>query len=108
MIPVDTLQASEEFEAEGEEAVPARGLPSPTQQTRKEIQENVLTRLPSRSLCGHCLRKRGASLPHFRSKTEGEQVVPTVSIDYFFMVLLHGTTSRVHLDKRKLRGGESC
>ena len=25
------------------------------------------------------------SLPHFRSKTEGEHVVPTVSIDYFFM-----------------------
>ena len=28
----------------------------------------------------------GTSLPHFRSKTEGgEHVVPTVSIDYFFM-----------------------
>ena len=32
-----------------------------------------------------CLRWRGTSLPHFRSKTEGEHVVPTVSIDYFFM-----------------------
>ena len=29
--------------------------------------------------------ERGTSLPHFRSKTEGEHVVPTVSIDYFFM-----------------------
>ena len=68
-----------------EEAIPARSLPSPTQTTRKEIQEHVLTHLPPRSWCGHCLRRRGTSLPHFRSKTEGEQIVPTVSIDYFFM-----------------------
>ena len=83
MNPDDTLQASEEVEVEGEEAIPARGLPSPTQPTRKEIQEHVLTHLPPRSWCGHC--PRGTSLPHFRNKTEGERVVPTVSIDYFFM-----------------------
>ena len=81
----DTLQASEEVEVEGEEAIPARGLPSPTQPTRKEIQEHVLTHLPPRSWCGHCLRERGTSLPHFRSKTEGERVVQTVSIDYLFI-----------------------
>ena len=83
--PDDTLQAFEEVEAKGEEAIPARGLPSPTQPTRKEIQEHVLTHLPLRSWCGHCLRGRVTSLPHFRSETEGEHVVPTVSIGYFFM-----------------------
>ena len=80
MNPDDTLQASEEFEAEGEEAVPARGLPSPSQPTRAEIQERVLTHLPPRSWIGHCLRGRGTSLPHVRRKTEEEHV-----IDYFFM-----------------------
>ena len=84
MNPDATLQASEEFEVDGEEAVPARGLPSPTQPTRNEIHEHVMTHLLHSSWCGHCLRARGTSLPHFRSKTEGERVVPTVSIDYFF------------------------
>ena len=60
MNPDDTLQESEEVEVEGEVAIPARGLPSPTQ---PEVN----------------------NLPHFRSETEGEHVVPTVSIDYFFM-----------------------
>ena len=79
----DDVQASEEVG--DEEAIPAKALPSPTQPTRKEIQEHVLTHLPPRSWCRHCLRGRGTSLPHFRSKTEGEHVVPTVSIDHFFM-----------------------
>ena len=79
----DDVQASEEVV--DEEAIPAKALPSPTQPTLKDIQEHVLTHLPPRSWCRHCLRGRGTSLPHFRSKTEGEHVVPTVSIDYFFM-----------------------
>ena len=79
----DDVQASEEVG--DEEAIPAKALPSPTQPTLKEIQEHVLTHLPPRSWCGHFLRGRGTSLPHFRSETEREHVVPTVSIDYFFM-----------------------
>ena len=79
----DDVQASEEVG--DEETIPAKALPSPTQPARKEIQEHVLTHLPPRSWCGHCLRGRRTSLPHFRSKTEGEHVVPTVSINYFFM-----------------------
>ena len=79
----DDVQASEEVG--DEEAILAKALRSPTQPTRKEIQEHVLTHLPPRSWCRHCLRERGTNLPHFRSKTEGEHVVPTVSIDYFFM-----------------------
>ena len=73
----DDVQASEEVG--DEEAIPAKALPSPTQPTLKEIQEHVLTHLPLRSWCRHCLRERG------RSKTKGEHVVPTVSIDCFFM-----------------------
>ena len=79
----DDVQESEEVG--DEEAILAKALPSPTQPTLKEIQEHVLTHLPPRSWCRHCLRERGTNLPHFRSKTEGEHVVPTVSIDYFFM-----------------------
>ena len=73
MNPDDTLQASEEVEV-GEEAIPARGLPSPLQPARKE--NNVVWTLSE---------GRRTSLPHFRRKTEGEHVVPTVSIDYLFM-----------------------
>ena len=38
--------------------------------------EHVLTHLPPRSWCGHCLRERGTSLQNFRSKAEGEQPFP--------------------------------
>ena len=41
MNPDDTVHASEEVEAEEEEAIPARGLPSPAQPTRKEIDRGV-------------------------------------------------------------------
>ena len=84
--PDDTVQASEEVGAEGEEALPARGLPFPIQPTHKEIQEDELTHLPPRSKCGHCVMVRVTSLPHFRSEAEKRgHVVPTVSIYYFFM-----------------------
>ena len=51
----DDVQASEEVG--DEEAIPAKALPSPIQPTRKEIQEHVLTHLPPRSWCRHCLRE---------------------------------------------------
>ena len=80
MNPQDTVQAYEEVGAGEEETTPARGLPSPTQPTRKEIQEHVLTHLPHRSWCGH------------GSTTKREHVVPIVSIDCSFCG---------YLDKRK-------
>ena len=64
----DDVQASEEVG--DEEAIPAKALPSPTQPTRKEIQEHVLTHLPPRSWSRHCLRERGTSLPHRTGKLE--------------------------------------
>ena len=41
----DDVQVSEEVG--DEEAIPAKALPSPTQPTRREIQEHELTHLPS-------------------------------------------------------------
>ena len=86
----DDVQASEEVG--DEEAIPAKAIPSPTQPTRKEIQEHVLTHLPPRSWCRHCLMRRGTSLPHFRSKTEGSMLC---------RLCQSITSSWVHLDKRK-------
>ena len=42
MNPDDTVQASEEVEAEREEAIPARGLPSPS---TADMQRNSRTRI---------------------------------------------------------------
>ena len=81
----DDVQASEEVG--DEEAILAKALPSPTQRTRKEIQEHVLTHLPPRSWCRHCLRGRGTSHPHFRSKTEGG----ACCADCVNRLLLHGS-----------------
>ena len=43
MNPDDTVQVLQEDSVEAEDANAARGLPSPTQPTRKDIQEHVLT-----------------------------------------------------------------
>ena len=57
MNPDDTVHVPEEVGVEGGDANPARGVPSRTQPTRKEIQEHALTHLPPRSWCGHCLSR---------------------------------------------------
>ena len=83
MNPDDTLQASEEVEVEGEEAIPARGLPSPTQQHPIKCCDTY--RLSASQIVVWTLSERGTHLPHFRSKTEGQHVVPTLSVYCFFM-----------------------
>ena len=50
MIPDDMVFVPEQICGGGEKANPARGLPSPKQPTRREIQEPA----PPRSWCGHC------------------------------------------------------
>ena len=55
-----------------------------TQPTRKEIQEHVLSHLPPRSWCGCLLRGRGTSFRIFAVRRR-EHVVPSVSIDHYFM-----------------------
>ena len=57
MNPDYMVHVSEEVEAEGEEVNLARWFPSPTQPTRQEIPEHVLTHLRLRergTCCADC------------------------------------------------------
>ena len=53
-------------------------LPSP-----EEEKEHMLTHLPYRSWCVHCVRGKGRSMDHRRS--EGERGVREVHLDYCFL-----------------------
>ena len=99
MNPDDTVPASEEVGGEGEEAIPAKGLPSPTQPTRKEIQEHVLTHLPPRSWCGHCLRGGEQAFRIFAVRLRGSMLCRLCQLI---------TSSWVHLDKRKHKVCSRC
>ena len=100
MNPDDTVQASEEVGDEGEEANPARVLPSSTQPTRKEILENVLTHSASQIVVLTLSEGRGTGLPHFfAARRRGKCCVDCVN-----SLLLHG----VHLDKRTQKVCSQC
>ena len=52
---------------------------------RQDIEEHMATHLPCRSWCPRCIAGKAVSDPR-RKKGEGPGSVPTVSIDYAFMV----------------------
>ena len=54
-------------------------LPSP-----EEEKEHMLTHLPYRSWCVHCVRGKGRAMDH-RRQGEGDRRVPEVHLDYCFL-----------------------
>ena len=67
---------------EGERAKVVREGYSPTQ---KEIDEHVVSHLPFRAWCRHCVKGKAKGLPHRIKKDKVEEQIPLVSIDYMFM-----------------------
>ena len=67
---------------EGERAKVVREGYSPTQ---KEIDEHIVSHLPFRAWCRHCVKGKAKGLPHRIKKERVEEQVPLVSIDYMFM-----------------------
>ena len=73
-----------EQEEESEEAKGAKGARVPTKPSQEEVEEHMLTHLPYRSWCPHCVRGKAKGKPHKRRKQEDKEV-PTVALDYMFM-----------------------
>ena len=60
----------------------ARKMQDPKRPTAKEIAQHLLTHLPYRSWCLHCVRGRGLELPHARGKEL--PTIPEVHFDFCF------------------------
>jgi hypothetical protein len=52
----------------------------------EEIVKHNLTHIPFRNWCPHCIRGRAVNDPHPHIKTGPESEIPTISIDYFWMI----------------------
>ena len=76
----------EDNRIEGEEAVLPKRANQPMRPNAAEVENHMLTHLPFRAWCPHCVRGKSRSKPHKRS--EAAHDVPTLTLDYMFM---HGS-----------------
>ena len=73
-----------EREEEPEEARKARGVKAPAKPSKEEVDEHMLTHLPFRSWCPHCVRGKSKGKPHRKTAREHREI-PTLALDYTFM-----------------------
>ena len=77
-------EAAQEQEGEPEEARKAKGTKVPIKPSKEEVDEHMLTHLPFRSWCPHCIRGKSKGRPHKKAGEEQKEV-PTIALDYTFM-----------------------
>ena len=80
------MEKESDSEKSDEEARKAKVQTSQTLPSVKEVQEHMITHLPFRSWCPHCVRGKAKGMPHRKQDNEKEHDLPTVSIDYMYFV----------------------
>ena len=70
----------EEGGEEAEEAQMPKTVKPPIKPTREEVNEHMISHLPFRTWCAHCVKGKSKSKAHQRKGKE--RTIPTVSIDY--------------------------
>ena len=76
-------QHEEEREEEQEAIVPCVNR-DPRRPSKEEVEFHMMTHVPYRSWCAHCVRGRAKGNPHRKAK-HAENQVPTLVADYMFM-----------------------
>ena len=76
----DQEEATREQGGEPEEARRAKGTKVPIKPSQEEVEEHMLTHLPFRSWCSHCVRGKAKGKPH-KKKEEEDKEVPTIALD---------------------------
>ena len=66
------------------EAVKARLVKAPIRPSDVEVEEHMLTHLPFRAWCKHCVRGKSKGKRHSVAQRQ-DHVVPTLAVDYMFM-----------------------
>ena len=62
----------------------ARTSKLPIRPSQSEVDSHMITHLPYRSWCPHCVRGKSKGKPHHKAVSE-EKSIPTVALDYMFM-----------------------
>ena len=66
-----------------EEAIRPKTRTPPKQPSAEEVENHMVTHLPFRDWCPHCVRGKSGSKPH--RNIQGKHEIPTVAVDYMFM-----------------------
>ena len=80
----EELENKAEAAEESEEAVEAKPAMTPYQPSQEEIDRHMLTHVPYRNWCPHCVRGKAKGGAH-RKAHSSENEIPTISLDYMFM-----------------------
>ena len=83
------------IEAEVEEAVERRVLPTPELPCQSDVDKHREDHLPYASWCDHCVEGRGREMGH-HIVDKVAHTIPTISFDYLFM------NSKGVIEQRKL------
>ena len=73
----------ERWDTEARKAETAKNLELPSQ---KEVDRHMITHMPFRSWCPHCVRGKAKGHPHHKVPENREHQIPTISIDYMYFV----------------------
>ena len=76
--------AGERTEGEPEEAQKAKAARVPSKPSKEEVDEHMITHLPFRAWCPHCVKGKSKGKPHQKA-TPGSREMPIVTMDYMFM-----------------------
>ena len=57
----------------------------PEEPTQKEFEDHMISHMPFRAWCPHCVKGRAKSEPHPVKKEKAEEVIPVISMDYMWM-----------------------
>ena len=63
--------------------------------SQRELEEHVVTHIPYRNWCKHCVSGRGQSDHHRKQLADRDQEVPVVSIDYAFLPTAAAAVRRI-------------
>ena len=81
----DEVEESEEEEKQEEqESSSVKALRNPEDPTKEEWEQHMMTHVPFRNWCPHCVRGRAVSHGHFRNMKD-DKAIPTIGIDYMYM-----------------------
>ena len=113
-VPENSDTSSCSSEEDNNEAVPVRAAPKPTRPSKAEVDEHMLSHLPFRSWCAHCIKGKSKSKRHPSTAHNTDHELPMVTIDYMFLnsdssssiqVFNHGLLNTLQCCKRFLLKG---
>ena len=67
------------------EAIPVNAAPRPNRPSKAEVDEHMLSHLPYRSWCAHCVKGKAKSKKHTCTSQNNDHEIPMVTLDYMFM-----------------------